>query len=112
MKTEFKNQMREIMNIAWQIFRITGETISACLKRAWTNFKLRNAMRTRIVRFSYIKKSTGELRVAYGTTDPHRYTYEAVGGRDTKPNDCTRYWDTEACGFRMFKIFNLVSAEV
>lgn len=104
--------MSEIMNTAWQIWRTTGENFADCLRRSWQCYKLRCAMMTRIVRFTYIKKTTGELRNAIGTLDPHRYHYEAVGGRDYKPADCIRYWDTEAQGFRMFKIFNLVSAEI
>lgn len=110
--TAFKNTMREIMNLAWQISRVTGEAFSKCLHKAWLNFKLKLAMKNRIVRFTYIKKTTGELRNALGTLDPTRYHYEAVGGRDTKPSDCTRYWDTEADGFRMFKMFNLVNVEL
>lgn len=109
MTMAFKNQMREIMTTAWQICRTTGESFSECLKRAWQCSKLRSAMMTRIVRFTYIKKSTGQLRNALGTLDPHRYDYQAVGGRDYKPADCIRYWDCEAQGFRMFKTFNLVS---
>lgn len=112
MKLNFKNDMREVMSTAWHICRVTGENFSACLKRSWQCFKLRRAMLTRIVRFSYIKKTTGELRTAFGTLDPHRYTYESKGGNDYKPDDCIRYYDTEAQGFRMFKNFNLVSVSL
>ena len=112
MSQNAKNNMREVMTTAWQIFRTTGELFADCLKRAWQCNKLRKAMLTRIVRFTYIKKTTGELRNALGTLDTSRYDYEAVGGRDNKPADCIRYWDTEAQGFRMFKIFNLVSVSL
>lgn len=106
-----KNELKSIMSLGWRIHEVTGETFAACLTRAWLNHKLRNAMRTRIVRFIYIKKSTGELRTAYGTTDPHRYTYTPTGtGRNGNFSDCVQYWDTEAHGFRMFKSFNLVAA--
>ena len=110
MKTNVRTHLREIMNTAWQICRITGETFAVCLKRAWLCIKLRLAMATRVIRFTYIKKTTGELRNALGTLDPRRYHYEAVGGRDNKPADCIRYWDTEAQGWRMFKMFNLMTA--
>lgn len=110
--TTFKKQMQEIMTTAWEICRVTGESFADCLHRSWQCYKLRSAMMTRIVRFTYIKKTTGELRNALGTLDPHRYHYEAVGGRDYKPADCIRYWDTEAQGFRMFKNFNLVNVEL
>lgn len=105
--------LRDIMNTAWRICRVTGEAFAQCLKKAWQVYKLQMAMMNRIVRFSYIKKSTGELRTAYGTTDPHRYTYTPTGnGRNGNFADCVQYWDTEAQGFRMFKTFNLVSVEL
>lgn len=110
MSTDVRNRMREVMTTAWQICRTTGESFADCLKRAWQCSKLRKAMLTRVVRFTYIKKSTGELRNALGTLDTTRFHYESNGGRDYKPVDCIRYWDTEAQGFRMFKNFNLVSA--
>lgn len=112
MSNSVKNMMREVMATAWQICRTTGESFSECLKRAWMNSKLKRAMKTGIVRFAYIKKTTGEIRHALGTLDPHRYEYEAVGGPDYKPADCIRYWDCEAHGFRMFKVFNLVSVSL
>lgn len=111
--TAFKKQMQEIMRIAWRIFRVTGETFSDCLRKAWMNYKLRCAMMTRIVRFAYIKKSTGELRTAIGTCDPTRYDYTPTGnGRNGNFADCVQYYDKEADGFRMFKTYNLVSAEI
>ena len=109
LNTEFKKQMSEIMKTAWQICRTTGESFAVCLHRSWQCYKLRVAMLTRIVRFTYIKKTTGELRNALGTLDRTRYTYEAVGGHDYKPADCIRYWDCEVQNWRMFKVFNLVN---
>lgn len=109
-KTAFQDQMREIMNLAWHICRITCEPFSVCLHKAWMNFKLKVAMMTKVVRFSYIKKSTGELRTALGTTDPHKYDYTPTGGvRNGNFADCVQYYDKEADGFRMFKSYNLVT---
>ena len=82
-----------------------GEAMHIC----WMNLKLKKAMKTRVVQFFFIKASTGELRQAFGTTDPHRYEYEAKGGRNGNYAHCVQYWDTEKQGFRMFKDFNLVS---
>ena len=104
--------MYDIMIMAWYIHRVTGEDFPVCLQRSWQCYKLRQAMLSRIVRFTYIKKTTGERRNALGTLDPHRYTYEAVGGRDNKPFDCIRYWDCEVQGWRMFKVFNLIQATI
>lgn len=112
MTQSFKKEMRELMLNAWRICRTTGESFSDCLKRAWQCHKLYAAMLTRVVCFSYIKKSTNTLRVAHGTLDPHRYDYASVGGRDSKPADCIRYWDCEVQNWRMFKMFNLVSVSL
>ena len=67
MSTTLKNTMREVMTDAWRMFRITGESFAACLKRAWQLAKLAKAMKTKVVQFFYVKVSTGELRQAFGT---------------------------------------------
>lgn len=109
---DFRMTSREVMTLAWRTFKVTGEKFADCLKRAWQVVKLKVAMKTRIVRFYYIKKSTGELRQAFGTLDPHRYEYEPKGGRTGSYADCVQYWDTEKGGFRMFKSYNLVRVEL
>ena len=108
MSKTFKNEMREMMTKAWSFVKNQGYTLSEAMKIAWMNLKLRKAMKTRIVQFFYIKKSTGELRQAFGTTDPHRYDYEAKGGRNGNFDGCVQYYDTEKKSFRMFKDYNLV----
>ena len=100
--------MQEIMNMAWEISRKCGYNMSEALKTAWRNYKLRSAMMSKVVEFWYKKATTGEIRQAFGTTDTRRYHYEALGGRDNKPADCVRYWDTVKGGFRMFKNYNLI----
>jgi|GEM_PF-6133134 len=37
MSTTFKNQMRDVMNDAWRMFRVTGEAFAECLKKAIHN---------------------------------------------------------------------------
>ncbi len=32
MSTKFRSQMKEVMSTTWQMFRITGESFSECLK--------------------------------------------------------------------------------
>lgn len=108
MSKNFKNEMRELMMSAWRMVRNCGYSISEALHICWMNRNLRLAMKTRVVQFFYIKKSTGELRQAFGTTDPHRYEYEAKGGRNGNFADCVQYYDMTANGFRMFKDYNLV----
>lgn len=108
MSKTFKNDMRELMLLSWTMVREQGFTMSEAMKKAWMNYKLRVAMKTRIVQFFFIKASTGELRQAFGTTDTSRYSYEARGGRNGNYAHCVQYWDCEKNGFRMYKDYNLV----
>lgn len=96
------------MKLSWQFVRRNGMGMADAMRCAWANFKVKNAMRTKVVEFWYKKATTGEIRQAFGTTDPHRYEYTAVGGQDTKPADCVRYWDCVKQGWRMFKDYNLI----
>ena len=86
----FKETMREVMSLAWQMVKRNGYSISEALKVAWMNIKLRKAMVSKVVEFWYKKATTGEIRQAFGTTDTTRYNYEAKGGNDYKPADCVR----------------------
>lgn len=104
----FKDTMRDIMNDAHRMFRITGESFSSCLKKAWQLAKLAKAMRKKVVQFFYIKASTGELRQAFGTLQ-ESVIAGLVKGTGRKPNEnLMTYYDKEAQGFRSFKKFNLV----
>lgn len=108
MSTTLKNTMREVMTDAWRMFRITGESFAACLKRAWQLAKLAKAMKTKVVQFFYVKASTGELRQAFGTLQASVIDGLVKGtGRKANENLMT-YYDQEAQGFRSFKKFNLV----
>ena len=108
MTTTLKSTMREVMTDAWRMFRITGESFAACLKRAWQLAKLAKAMKTKVVQFFYVKASTGELRQAFGTLQASVIDGLVKGtGRKANENLMT-YYDQEAQGFRAFKKFNLV----
>ena len=37
MATEFRNKMREVMRMAWQMVKKNGYTMSEALKTAWLN---------------------------------------------------------------------------
>lgn len=105
-----RETMRDIMQTAWTFVKRNGLTISEALKIAWRNFKLQVAMKSRVVEFWYKKATTGELRQAFGTTDPSRYDYTPTGNGHRGPYaDCVQYWDTAKGAFRMFKTYNLKS---
>lgn len=99
--------LSRIMATAWRFFRITGQSFAECLKKAWANFKLVAAMRTRIVKF-YFQKVDGSIREAYGTLRAD--LVPATTSDDRKRNDTVQtYFDTEAQEYRCFKKLNLVS---
>jgi len=104
---QFKNQMREIMQMAWQFVKRNGYSMSEALKVAWANFRLKMAMRTRIVKFYFIKVD-GSTREAFGTLA--QGMIPAIAGTDTrKPNDTIQtYYDTEKQAWRCYKKANLL----
>lgn len=107
MSTTFKNNMREVMNEAWRIFRITGESFAECLKKSWLLLKLKLAMKKRTVQFFY-QKVSGEVRQAFGTLRDEVIA-DNVKGTGRKPNEnLFTYFDCEKNEFRSFKKFNLI----
>ena len=105
MSTTFKNSMREVMSLAWQMVKRNGFTMSEALKVAWRNYKLKKAMATRIVKF-YFQKIDGSVREAYGSLQ-ESIVPQTSGTR--KSNDTVQtYWDCEKASWRCFKKANLL----
>ena len=105
MSTTIKNQLREVMSLAWQFVRKNGYTMSEALKTAWANIKLKAALSKRVVKF-YFQKVDGSLREAYGTLMSERIP-ETKGAKKTN-DTCQVYFDTEKDEWRCFKKANLV----
>ncbi|HHT22959.1 MAG TPA: DUF2693 domain-containing protein [Bacteroidales bacterium] len=97
--------LSNIMKMAWNFFRISGQSFSDCLKRAWANFKLVKRMQVGIVKF-YFQKVDGSIREAYGTL---KGVEDKIKGTDnrTKNENVQVYFDTEKQSFRSFKKLNL-----
>lgn len=103
-----KTDLRAIMTMAWRFAKTTGTAFAECLAKAWQNFKLVTAMRTRIVKF-YFQKVDGSIREAWGTLRPD--LLPETKSDDRKRNETTQvYFDTECQEYRCFKRLNLVSA--
>lgn len=103
----FRSQMRQVMTDAWKMYRITGESFSENLKRAWMLLKLKAQMKQRTVQFFY-QKVNGEIRQAFGTLKDEVIS-SIVKGNGRKPGDnLFTYFDTERNEFRSFKKFNLI----
>ena len=106
MATTYRNQLRDILNLAWQFVRKNGYSMSEALKCAWANFKLKAALKVKVVEF-YFKKTDGTLRQAFGTLKAN--LIGEVKGTGRKSNDNLQvYWDTEKEEYRCFKKFNLI----
>lgn len=106
MSTQKRSQLSEIMNLAWQMVKRNGYTMSEALKVAWCNIKLKARMKDGIVKF-YFKKVDGSLREAFGTLKENLLPETQGTGRKA---NCTlqTYFDTERQDWRCFKVANLV----
>lgn len=105
MSTSRRNQLSEVMSLAWQFVKRNGYSMREALIVAWANIKLRAAMLFKIVKF-YYKKVDGSVREAYGTLKPSLLP-PTNGGR--KANDTIQtYFDTEVGEYRCFKKANLM----
>lgn len=106
MSKERKNQLSEIMSLAWAFVRKNGYSMSEALKCAWANMKLRVQLSKRIVEF-YFKKVDGTLRQAFGTLMADRVPDTKGTGR--RQSDALQtYFDTEKSEWRCFKKCNLI----
>lgn len=106
MSTQVRNQMRDIMLQAWQFVKRNGMSMAEALKCAWCNYKVRSAMRLRIVKF-YFLKIDGSVREAYGTLKSD--LVPATQESDRRRNETVQvYYDTEKASWRCFKRANLL----
>ena len=102
-----RNQLSDVMTLAWQFIRKNGFTMSESLKVAWRNIKVKMMMKKRIVKF-YFQKVDGSIREAYGTLKEN--LIPATAGSERKKNDTVQvYFDTEKSEWRCFKKANLLS---
>lgn len=107
MSTKIKNQLKEVMLMAWTFVKRNGFSMSEALKCAWANMKLKAAMKQRIVKF-YFTKVDGSVREAYGTLKEN--LIPATNGDNRKKNDTVAtYFDTEKQSWRSFKKANLLN---
>nr|WP_302831808.1 SH3 beta-barrel fold-containing protein [uncultured Bacteroides sp.] len=107
MSTQKRNQLSEIMRLAWQFVRKNGFSMSEALKCAWANLKLKAAMKDRIVKF-YFQKVDGSIREAFGTLKAS--LLPPANGEDSRRKSDTVqvYFDTEKSEYRCFKKANLI----
>lgn len=96
-----------VMSTAWAIFKKgTVTTFADALRKAWQAMKLKAAMTTQVVAFTF-RKASGEIRKALGTLKAGAYDYTTKGtGHHSLTSVC--YWDVEKHGFRSFSVGSLL----
>lgn len=72
--------------------------------------QLKNKLKSgKIVKFAYLK-SNGEVRIAFGTTNPDFVKDKVCGwGESRESYAATAYFDLEKCGWRSFRWENLIA---
>jgi len=105
MKTPYRETMRQVMLLAWQLVKRNGYSISEALRTAWLNIKLKFEMLGKIVKF-YYQKVDGSMREAYGTL---KHDLVPETGSNRRSNDTVQvYFDSERQEWRCFKKANLI----
>ena len=94
--------MAELMRNAWFLVRNYGMSLADAMRQAWRIFKLKTAMRKRIVKFQF-RKLDGTIRDAIGTlTDDALSTL--VGSQYYNPSPkVVAYYDCEKGAWRSFR---------
>lgn len=101
-----KDILKSVMKLAWQFVKRNGFSMSAALKAAWANAKLKAQMKKGIVRF-YFRKVNGSIREAWGTLNEN--IMPEIQGNGRAKNDTIQvYYDTEVESYRSFKKANLI----
>jgi len=101
-----KINKKQLMQLAWQFCRQTGDMFAECLKMAWRNMKLVAEMHVSIVKFKY-KKIDGSIRDAWGSLVGFENTMRT--DRRAKNDTVQVYYDILCEDFRCFKKLNLLA---
>ncbi|MCM4159534.1 DUF2693 domain-containing protein [Antarcticibacterium flavum] len=102
-KTTFRSK---VFNWAHELVRSTGKSFAVCLAKAWALYRLRKRMATDTVKIAF-EKADGSLRIAYATL---KNVADKIKGTGTPNYKTLTYFDTEANGFRSFKVENFIAA--
>lgn len=106
MKTNFKNQMSELMKQSWMLVKVYGFSMAEAMKQSWKALKLKAALKKGVVKFFY-QKLDGTVRTAWGTLKEGLIP-ETKGTERKKNESLITYYDNEKASYRSFKIANLI----
>ena len=100
----------KVLSLAHQLCKTANLDFSTAQKKAWAVIRLKAAMQeSAAVSFAYVKKSTGELRPAVGTTNA-AHVPATLGTGKEKPATIVTYFDLTAAGWRSFDAANIALA--
>lgn len=103
-----KNTIKSnVFKLAWVFIRKHQVTLSEALKTAWRNIKLRIAMATKIVAFTF-RKADGTIREAIGTLKSDILPQVKGTGRPT-PEHLQLYYDIQKQCYRCFNKIELLT---
>ena len=89
------------------IASVTG-SLEIGIEKALMAERLIDKMKFQVTSFEYIKKSTGELRRAWGTLAENLMSAKVKGCQRKKNLNCINYYDVERGDFRSLLASNLV----
>ena len=100
-----------ILTASWKV-RKANPALSwgECQRQAWAAYKLKEAMQSRIVEFSFIKGG-GEIRKAKGTLNGDLFQYKSKGVSAPTSPDVIRYFDMGVGQWRSFRIERLIFSQ-
>ena len=98
-----------VFKLAWVFIRKHQLSLSQALKIAWRNIKLKVAMATKIVAFTF-KKADGSIREAVGTLKSDMLPQVKGTGRPT-PEHLQLYYDIQKECYRCFSKIELLTIE-
>lgn len=105
------NQTRsQVLSLAHQLCKTANLDFSTAQRKAWACIRLKAALKeNESVSFSYVKKSTSEIRPAVGTTKTGIVPATLGTGKE-KPATIVAYFDLDANGWRSFGAENICLA--
>lgn len=93
----------EVLTLAWSIRKTSNLPWGQCQAAAWKAARLRSALRSGPVSFSF-QKDDGTTRQATGTLSRDLFTYESKGGPVKENPLLLKYFDLEKQAFRSCRI--------
>ena len=97
-----------VMKYAYQLWLVTGETWSVCLKKSWNLYRFMKRLKEGVIEFTY-QKIDGSIRKAYGTLLFRNSVIPVNEMRNSKFSFKTiTYFDIVKNAFRSFRIENLI----